>query len=137
MTDAIGRQTRTQVLRFLLVGGVNTVLTGGIFLVLTSILAPALAYSVAFAIGIALAVAITPRVVFRARASHSQRFRYLAWYLSVYAFGLGVVYVLHDKVMLGNTMVATVTFVATAGLSFLGARFLFGQRPERAGEPHG
>ena len=137
MTGSAVRQTRTQVLRFLLVGGVNTLLTGGIFLVLSSILVPALAYSVAFAIGIALAVAITPRVVFRARASHSQRFRYLAWYLSVYAVGLGVVYLLHDKLMLGNTMVAIVTLVTTAGLSFLGARVRFDQRSERAGEPHG
>ena len=112
-------------------------LTGALFLALSAIWDSALAYTASFGIGVAFALVITPRFVFRAQVSNARRIRYAGWYLSVYAFGLGVVYVLHDKVMLGNTMVAVVTFVATAGLSFLGARSLFGQRSERAGEPHG
>ena len=112
-------------------------LTGAMFLALTAVWATTFAYTVSFGIGVAFALVVTPRFVFRARVSNARRFRYLAWYLSVYAFGLGVVYLLHDRLMLGNTMVAIVTFVATAGLSFLGARVLFDQRSERAGEPHG
>jgi len=122
------RQTPSQALRFLVVGGINTVLTGVIFLGLSTVSAPALAYTVAFVTGIAFAVIVTPRVVFRARASNLQRIRYVGWYLAVYLFGLGVVYVLHDGFELGNTAVVALTFVVTAGLSFLGARFLFDQR---------
>ena len=137
MTDAIGRRTSSQALRFLLVGAINTVLTGARFLALSAVWASALAYTVSFGIGVAVALIVTPRFVFRARVSSARRIRYAGWNFTVYVFGLGVVYVLHDKVMLGNTMVAIVTFVATAGLSFLGARFLFDQTSERAGEPHG
>ena len=110
-------------------------LTGAMFLALSAVWASAVAYTVSFGIGVAFALVVTPRFVFRARVSNARRIRYVGWYLTVYVFGLGVVYFLHDKVMLGNTMVAIVTFVATAGLSFLGARFLFDQRSERAGEP--
>lgn len=84
--------------------GFNTVLTGGIFLVLSSMSAPAFANTVAFATGIAFALVVTPRFVFRARVSNAQRIRYVGWYLTVYVFGLGTICVLHDKLMLGNTI---------------------------------
>lgn len=128
MTDLASRRTPSQVFRFLLVGGLNTCLTGGIFLALSSVVAPTLAYSAAFAIGITIAVVVTPRFVFRSRASTSQRVRYAGWYLAVYVFGLVIVSLLHDRLQLGNTAVAGLTTLATAGLSFVGARFLFEQR---------
>jgi putative flippase GtrA len=125
LTESAGRRTPDQVLRFLAVGGFNTLATGGIFLALSSITAPTLAYTVAFVVGIAFAVLMTPRFVFRIRASKGQGVRYLAWYLTIFVCGLGLVYVLHDRLDLPNMLVAAVTFVATAILSFLGARFLF------------
>ena len=134
MIDAASHQTPIQVVRFFVVGGINTLLTGAIFLVLSSFSALAFAYTVAFVIGIAFAVVVTPRVVFRARTSNAQRLRYVGWYLTVYVLGLGVVYVLHERLALGNTTVAGVTFVATAGLSFLGARLLFTPRPQAVGD---
>ncbi len=133
MIDAASHQTPSHIVRFLVVGGINTLLTGAIFLVLSSFSAPAFAYTVAFVVGIAFAVVVTPRVVFRAQASNVQRLRYVGWYLTAYVLGLGVVYVLHDQLALSNTTVAGVTFVATAGLSFLGARFLFTPRPQGVG----
>jgi len=128
MTGLASPQTPGQVLRFLVVGGVNTLLTAAIFVGLSSAIAATVAYTIAFAIGIAFAVLVTPRVVFRARASNRQRVRYGAWYLAVYAFGLVLVYLLHDRLLLGAIEVAAATFIVTAGLSFIGARFLFDQR---------
>jgi putative flippase GtrA len=125
LTESAGRSTPDQLLRFLAVGGFNTLATGGIFLALSTVVAPAIAYTVAFLVGIAFAVVVTPRLVFRTRASKSQGIRYMVWYLAIYAFGLGLVFLLHDRLHLNNTLVAAGTFVATASLSFLGARFLF------------
>jgi putative flippase GtrA len=125
LTESAGRSSPDQILRFLAVGGFNTLATGGIFLALSSVTAPALAYTVAFLVGIAFAVVVTPRLVFRTRASRSQGIGYMVWYLAIYAFGLGLVYLFHDQLHLDNMLVAAGTFVATAGLSFLGARFLF------------
>lgn len=122
-------------MRFLVVGGVNTLVTGGIFLALSSVTAPAIAYTIAFVVGIGFALVVTPRFVFRTRGSRPQGVRYLAWYLTIYVFGLGMVYVLHDLFQLSITLVAAVTSVATAGLSFMGARFLFEGSPNRAANP--
>ena len=130
MTGLATHQTTEQLVRFLLVGGINTVLTGAIFVGLSSMIAPTLAYAIAFAIGIAFAAIVTPRAVFRAEASTIQRLRYVAWYLTVFAVGLILVYVLHDRLSRGSIEVAVVTFIATAGLSFIGARWLF-ERPRQ------
>lgn len=133
MNDSPRHQTRGQVLRFLLVGGLNTVLTAAIFLGLASVVASTLAYTVAFLVGVGFAVLVTPRLVFRARASTTQRMRYVAWYVMVYLLGLAIVYVLRDRWLFGTTVVAAVTFVVTAGLSFIGARFLFDRAPASGG----
>ena len=58
-------ETPGQVIRFLLVGGANTVLTGGFFLALSSVVASTLAYTVAFVVGVVFALTVTPRLVFR------------------------------------------------------------------------
>ena len=125
MIDVAQRSTPGEVLRFLIVGGANTLLTGAIFLGLSSVVPATVAYTVAFVVGIGFAALVTPRVVFRTRPSTTQRFRYVIWYLTIYALGLVIVYVLRDRLLISTTLVAAVAFVATAGLSFLGARFLF------------
>ena len=59
--------------------------------------------------------------------------RYVAWYVMVYLLGLAIVYVLRDRWLFGTTIVAAVTFAVTAGLSFIGARFLFDRAPASGG----
>ncbi len=130
----LGRwQTPSQLIRFVVVGGINTILTGALFVLLSLVLASTLAYTIAFLAGIAFAVVVTPRAVFRARPSYDQRVRYVVWYLTVFAFGFGLVYILKDRLELSSTVVAGITFVATASLSFLGARTLF--RSPSASDP--
>lgn len=125
MTVSATNRTPGEALRFLAVGGINTVMTAAIFLALSAVIGPTLAYTVAFVVGIAFALVVTPRIVFKARATRSQRVRYLVWYLTIYALGLGIVQVLHDVLALNSLAVAAGTFVVTAGLSFLGARLVF------------
>ena len=135
MSDAGGPRTLGQLLRFIIVGGLNTLLTGLLFLALSSFLPPTLAYTFAFVTGIVFSVMATPRLVFRARASIARRTQYLGWYLTVYVVGLGLVYLLHDRLTVDNTLVAAVTFLTTAGLSFVGAQFLFDRRSGAAARP--
>jgi putative flippase GtrA len=114
--------------RFVAVGGANTLLTGGIFFVLSGMVAPAVAYTVAFAIGVVFAVVVTPRFVFAERVPHDRRAIYAAWYLFVYLVGLGVVYVVHDRLGLDRWVIVVVTVPTTAILGFIGARRLFAVR---------
>jgi len=120
-----GGSTPAQVLRFLAVGGTNTLVTGAVFLALSAVVAPAVAYTVAFAIGVAFAVLVTPRLVFSDSAPHHRRALYAAWYLLVYVVGLGVVYVVHDILGMDRWVIVAVTVPTTAILGFLGARRLF------------
>ena len=130
MTDAAPNQTIGQLVRFLAVGGANTVITGAIFLALASMTSRTVAYTAAFAIGIAFAAIVTPQVVFRARASSTRRLRYVLWYLIVYLVGLGAVYVLDEFWRIGTVVIAVTAFIATAGMSFIGARYLFASGPD-------
>jgi len=88
--------TLGQLARFVAVGGINTVVTGAIFLALSTVVAPAVAYTVAFGAGVIFALTVTPRFVFSERTAPSRRAIYGGWYLVVYLVGLGVVYVVHD-----------------------------------------
>jgi putative flippase GtrA len=117
--------TPGQVMRFVAVGGANTLATGAIFFGLSNIVAPALAYTVAFAIGVVFALVVTPRFVFSAWAPYHRRAIYGAWYLLVYLVGLGVVYVVHNLLGLDRWAIVAVTVPTTAVLGFLGARRLF------------
>jgi putative flippase GtrA len=119
------RSSGSQVVRFLGVGGANSLVTGCIFLVMSYLIQPTLAYTIAFGLGILFSVSVTPRLVFRDRASVGKRAAYAVWYLVVYVIGLGIVYVLHERLGLERWLVVAVTAAGTAGLSYLGARYLF------------
>jgi putative flippase GtrA len=125
VSSLVRSSTAGQLVRFLAVGGANTLATGAIFFGLSNAVAPALAYTVAFAIGVAFALGVTPRFVFAERASHNRRAIYGAWYLLVYVVGLGVVYLAHDVLGLDRWAIVAVTVPTTAVLGFLGARRLF------------
>jgi len=57
---------RSTVLRFLVVGGSNTVITLVLFALLARVMPPWLAYTVVFALGLAYATLLTGRFVFTA-----------------------------------------------------------------------
>jgi putative flippase GtrA len=125
MTTMARGSTSGQVVRFVAVGVINTVVTGAIFLALSTVVAPALAYTVAFAAGVIFALVVTPRFVFSERTAPSRRAIYGAWYLVVYLVGLGVVYVVHDVLGLDGWIIVAISVPTTAVLGFIGARRLF------------
>jgi putative flippase GtrA len=125
MTGSRVPASTPQFIRFLGIGGINSVVTGAIFLVGSYLVPPTVAYTIAFGLGILFSVSVTPRFVFREQASVGRRAAYAAWYLVVYVIGLGLVYVLHDRFGLERWAVVIGTAGCTAGLSYLGARYLF------------
>jgi putative flippase GtrA len=99
--------------------------TGAIFLVLSYMIEPTLAYTIAFGSGILFSVSVTPRLVFRGQASIVKRIAYAGWYVVVYIVGLGLVSILGDRLGLERRVVVLLTAATTAALSYLGARYLF------------
>ena len=133
MSGVSGARSLQQAARFLIVGAVNSLVSGATFVWLSARIDPALAYTIAFAVGLVIALGLTPRVVFGVSASVPQRLRYAALYLAVYLVGLLAVYVLFRLMRLDSVLVAVGVFVVTAATSFIGARLIFDHRS--AGKP--
>lgn len=122
-----------QASRFVLVGLVNTLLTGGLFYGLAFLLPAWLAYTLAFTLGIVFVATITPRLVFSVRPPMSRRLAYIVWYIVVYLVGLACVAVLSDVLWVDHLRVVIFTVVVTATLGFLGGRVLLARRPNGEG----
>ncbi len=120
-------------LRFALVGGSNTLVTLGLFVLLQQWLSPGVAYTMVFAVGLAYTTAMTARVVFGTRPTWWSGAAFVGWYLLVYLVGLLVVRGLHTWWEPGALVTAVVTVGVTAPLNFLGGRVLFQRLPAGTG----
>jgi putative flippase GtrA len=121
-----------QLVRFLLVGGSNTLVTLALFVVLQRWLSPGVAYTVVFALGLAYTTAMTATVVFGSRLTWRRGAAFAGWYLLVYAVGLGVVHLMTALWEPSSFTTAVATVAVTAPLNFLGGRLLFAPAPVRA-----
>ena len=113
-------------LRFLLVGGVNTLATSAAFYGLATVLSARLAFTIVYFAGLAFVVVATPRYVFGSRTSLSRRLLLGLWYLVTYAVGIGVISLLTTAASPSRAVVVVVTTLVTAPLGFVGARLLVG-----------
>lgn len=120
---AISTWYEKPIVRFLVVGGTNTLATG-LLVVLFSLIMPGwLAFTLAFALGICFSVIVTGRWVFGSRVSPAQAFLYSVAYVAIYLCGLLVIFVMH---LWGAPPTANVaTIVVTAPLNFLAGRYIF------------
>ena len=114
-----------QLVRFLLVGGSNTLVTLVLFVVLQRWLSPTVAYTVVFALGLAYTTVMTASVIFGATLTWRTGGAFVAWYLLVYGVGVAMVQVLHLMANPSPLVTAVVTVGVTAPLNFLGGRLLF------------
>ena len=112
-----------QLLRFVVVGGANTLLTYGVLLALLQAVGPRTAFTVAFVTGVALSTLLTGRLVFRSRPSPSQRVAYAAWLGVVYLVGL-VAVELAVRAAVPEPLLAAVPIGVSAPLNFLGGRWV-------------
>ena len=130
-----GRKSLGEALRFLVVGGSNTLVTLALFVLLQRWLSPAVAYTVVFALGLAYTTALTATVVFGSRLTWRRAAAFVAWYLLVYGVGLLVVQGMHALWDPSALATAVATVAVTAPLNFLGGRLLFAVRPAAAQRP--
>lgn len=123
------RSGRGELVRFLLVGGSNTLVTVALFVLLQQWLAPATAYTLVFALGLVYTTVMTASMVFGARLTWRTAGAFVAWYLLVYGVGLLAVQLLQAWWTPSSLVTAVVTVGVTAPLNFLGGRLLFAVRP--------
>jgi putative flippase GtrA len=122
---------RIQALRFVLVGGLNTLVTFVALAILATLIDPRLAYTIVFACGLAFTSVFTGRYVFSARLSLFRLTAFVLWYLAIYAVGLSVISVITTHTDLSRLWLSALTVLVTAPLSFVGGRMIFDSRPSR------
>jgi len=115
-----------QLLRFLLVGGVNTALTTIVFYGLAALLPPRVAFTIVYLGGLAFVTIAAPRYVFRVRAQRSRLGLLALWYIGVYAVGLALVSAL-DAIFESRAVIVVGTVLVTAPLGFAGGWLLVGR----------
>jgi putative flippase GtrA len=116
------------VLRFVLVGGANTLGTTVAFYMLATVLPTRIAFTVVYVVGLACVVVVTPGYVFGSRSSWRRRLLLALWYLGTYAVGIGVISVLTSALSMPRAVVVLGTVTVTAPLGFVGARLLSARR---------
>lgn len=118
------RGATAEVLRFLALGGANTVVTYLLLLGLTYFVDPRVAYTVAFLVGIGANVLLTGRLVFGSRPTPRRCTLYAGWLGVAYLVGLAALQVALAVGLRAEPVLAALPLLVTAPLNFLGGRVL-------------
>jgi putative flippase GtrA len=116
---------RASFLRFLLVGALNTALTGALIVVISKWIDIQLAYTIVFVVGLMFTTAMAGPFVFRAPLTGRALRRFMSWYLCVYLLGVSVVHVAEHRFHISHVWIAAAVIAVTAPLNFLGGRRAF------------
>jgi putative flippase GtrA len=104
--------------RFLLSGGINTVATYLLYLLLASVMHYQAAYLIAYTSGIALAYMLNLRLVFNAQSSLGKVVRYPLIYLIQYFLGAGLLYLLVSVLSLPNALAPLIVIILLLPISY-------------------
>lgn len=116
------RSVRSSAWRFLVAGGVNTLITGIALSLLARVLDPRLAYTLVFLAGIGISVALAGGFIFGVPMTSRLGMRYVAMYLAVYLLGLAAIWLATHAGMPDEWSGAVV--LITAPLTFVGGRLV-------------
>lgn len=125
---------RGQAIRYVLVGGTNTVLTYALFIGLGLVIPPGIAFTVAYMIGLLWVVFGSSKLVFQSDNSPKRLVTFALWYLLIYAVGQFLVQLIAPKGVEALLLTSLVVVVITTPLTFFGGRFIFGNRTSSATE---
>lgn len=120
---------RASALRFLVAGGLNTLVTGALLAALSLVIDPHVAYTLVFFAGIAFSTWMARRFVYGVPLGKGATAAYVLMYLVVYGVGLGAI-ALAERAGLPEGGTGLVVLV-TAPLTFLGGRVIAARQHRR------
>lgn len=128
-----GDGLRGQALRYLVIGGLNTLITYVIFIGLGLFLEAWIAYTLAFLVGLLWVVFGSSRLVFRASHSRARLLLFAVLYLVLYGLGRLLITWMDPSDGVALALTSLVILVVTTPLSFLGGRYLFNTNRTKEG----
>lgn len=123
---------RGQALRYLVIGGLNTLVTYALFIGLGLVMDPGIAFTIAFLAGLVWVVFGSSRLVFRAAHSPLRLLAFAGFYLLVYAIGRLIVELIGPSDAISLALTSLAVLIVTTPVSFLGGRYIFTPTPASA-----
>ncbi len=115
-------------IRFVISGGVNTLLTYGLYVALLLVMPYQAAYALSYVAGIALAYALNTRFVFQEKAQLKTAAQYPLVYLVQYVTSALFLYVLVDLLRLNESLSYFAVIAATVPITYWLSRVIFKRR---------
>jgi len=117
------RLSKRQFVRFLIAGGVNTIVTYAVFVILSSFLHYSLAYTATYAFGMVLSYGLAGAFVFGTGFRPRSALRFPFIYVVQYLYGLGLLFLLIDIFGVDRYAAALVVIVTGIPLNFMLQRY--------------
>lgn len=113
------RSIKAEGARFLIAGGMNTLVTYLIYLALLNWMAYAIAFSISFLAGIFIAYGLNARFVFKAPLSLHTMFQYPVIYAFQYGGGLLLLAILVDELGVNERVAPLINVLLLTPIAFL------------------
>jgi putative flippase GtrA len=111
-------------IRFILVGGVNTLITFGIYALLLLVMPYLVAYTTTYVIGIFFSYLLNTRFVFKGSFGIKKALQYPLVYLVQYLVGLVALYILVDNFNINRLLASPLIILVTIPVTFLMSRWI-------------
>jgi len=109
----------TESSRFVIAGGINTVFSYAVYLLLLSIASYVTAYSISFVVGIVSGYALNTLLVFKQPWSLKKLFQYPLVYLAQYLVGIVLLSILVDYLNINEKLAPLIIVVLLLPLTFV------------------
>lgn len=126
----INDKTR-EIITFIICGGVNTLLTYVIYILLNLVFSYSLSYSVSFAAGIFITYFLNSRFVFKEKLSLRKAISYPVVYLVQYLLGIIGLYMLVEIIGIGEVIAPLLIVALTVPITYLLSRAIIKGHPEK------
>jgi len=114
-----------QLIRFIIAGGLNTLVTAALFYLLSPLLGYLLAYSVVYVFGIAFAYALNTFFVFEVSKSWRSATFYPLIYVVMYLYGLLMMIIIVDHFNLSEMLALALVVLSSVPITFFLTRWFF------------
>ncbi|WP_252272060.1 GtrA family protein [Pseudomonas subflava] len=121
----MGSLLRNRFVRFLFSGGLNTLFTYALYLLLIMVLPYQVSYAIAYAVGIALAFILNRTYVFESHRGTLSLLLFPLVYVAQYVLGAGMMWGLVDGLHLSPLLAPLLVVVMTIPVTFVLSRFVF------------